>query len=219
MPKHKLKPNLELEKARMKRVITQLKKNYPNATCSLYFHSPFQLLVATVLSAQCTDEKVNQVTPVLFKKFPTPEKMAKADHEIVEKIVYSTGFYRNKAKSLISLSQNLLKKFNGEVPREIGKLTSLSGVGRKTANVVLGNAFQLQEGIVVDTHVGRITRRLGFTKNKDPLKVEKDLVAVVPQKEWTLFSHLLINHGRKECPSRRPKCDICCIKKDCPKVI
>lgn len=195
---------------RMKKIIAILKKTYPDSHCSLKYETPFQLLVATVLSAQCTDHRVNLVTSVLFAKYPDARAMARASVPEIEKLVRTTGFYKNKALALKELSQAIVYNHNGKVPETMFELTRLRGVGRKTANVVMGNAFGKNTGVVVDTHVGRITRRLGFTSHKDPEKVEEDLVVLIPKRDWTLFSHLLIDHGRAICTARtNPACDRC----------
>lgn len=199
-----------------KKILQKLAQLYPDVDCALNHKNSFELLSSTILSAQCTDERVNMVTPILFKSYPTPEKMAKAPLEKLEKIIRSTGFFRSKAKSLLEMSISLVEKFNGQVPRTMDDLISLRGVGRKTANVVLGNAFGINHGVVVDTHVGRLSRRLGFTKQKDPVKVEKDLMKIVPEKDWTLISHQLIAHGRMICKSQRPQCMKCPLSSLCP---
>ena len=173
--------------------------------------------MATILSAQCTDVRVNIVTPALFEKYPSAEAMAKARRPTLEKLVQSTGFYRNKAKSLNEASKRIVAEFNGQVPDTMEDLLSLQGVARKTANVVLGNAFNKNIGVVVDTHVGRLSRRMGFTKEKDPKKVEQDLMKIFPQKNWTQLSHLLIWHGRRACSARKPDCENCIVKNQCPK--
>lgn len=197
-------------------ILKELAKLFPNPNCALDHQTPFQLLIATILSAQCTDVRVNKVTPNLFAKYPTPQKMAKANLEDIEKLIQSTGFFRSKAKSLQSSSRDIVEKFDGLVPQTMDGLTSLRGVGRKTANVVLGNSFGINVGIVVDTHVGRISRRLGFTPHKDPVKVEQDLMKVVPQKDWTVLSHRMIMHGRATCKSQRPLCEVCKLAPLCP---
>lgn len=202
------------EKAKI--VYDKLTKEFPDAHCELYHNSPFELLIATILSAQCTDVRVNMVTPVLFKKYNCPEKLMKASPADVEKIIHSTGFYKNKAANIIHCSELLVEKYRGELPRTIEELTELPGVGRKTANVVLGNAFNLNYGIVVDTHVKRITNLLGLTKSENPEKIEEDLMKIFPQEQWTQLSHLLIFLGRKTCIARRPKCEECCLNKICP---
>lgn len=208
---------LSSEQKRMKEILRVLKLAYPEAECSLSFKSPFQLLVATILSAQCTDERVNKVTPELFKRFPTAKAMAKADLKEIEKLIQSTGFFRNKAKSILETSRELVEKYQGEVPEEMEKLVALRGVGRKTANVVRGVAFG-HPGLVVDTHVGRISRRLGFTKSQDPVKVEHEMMEIVPREDWVIYSHLLIDHGRAVCTSRKAMCEECDLARLCKKV-
>lgn len=188
---------------------------FPAAKCELDFKNPLQLLVATVLSAQCTDKRVNQVTPALFKKYPTVEKLASAPREDLEEAIKSTGFYRNKATSIQGLAAQILEKHNGNVPDDMQSLVKLPGVGRKTANVVLGNAFGVP-GITVDTHVGRIARRLGWTSNTDPVKVEFDIMELFDPKDWTMLNHRLIFFGRRICHSRKPACGACPLAKICP---
>ena len=195
-----------------------LTKEYPDARCELDFNSPLELLVATVLSAQCTDKRVNAVTPVLFNRFPTVTKLAGAKISDFEKIIYSTGFYRSKAKNIKELANKILKDFNGEVPKTLAQLVTLPGVGRKTANVVLGNAFGIP-GLTVDTHFGRLSRRFGWSQETDPVKVENDVAKLIPEKEWTLLSHKLIWHGRRICHSRKPECGICPLAKLCPSAV
>jgi len=197
-------------------VVRRLREEYPDAECALKHGDPFQLAVATVLSAQCTDEMVNKVTPALFRRYPTPGKLARARQATVEKMVKSTGFYRNKAKSIRGLARKLVDDHGGQVPRTMEELLALPGVARKTANVVLGVAYGLAEGIVVDTHVKRITRLLGLTKETNPVKVERDLVALVDRADWIDLSHLLIRHGRKVCTARKPACDRCVLHDRCP---
>lgn len=199
-------------------VFRRLKKLYPDAHCELNHSNPFELLIATILSAQCTDVRVNMVTPALFKKLPTPQKMAKAKLEEVEELIKSINFFKNKSKALIGCAQMLLSDFDGEVPQTVEELSSLPGVGRKTANVVLGNAFNINTGIVVDTHVKRTTHLLGLTKQTDPEKVEQDLMNLFPNETWTDLSHLLIFLGRRTCIARRPQCDLCVLKDLCPSV-
>ncbi len=196
----------------MYRVLT---KSYPNVRCELDFNNPFQLLVATVLSAQCTDKRVNQTTPVLFKKYKSIKKMAKADLGDIEKLVKSTGFFRAKAKNIKSLSEKIMNDFDGHVPERLEDLITLPGVGRKTANVVLGHAFNTP-GITVDTHFGRLSRRFGWSKSNDPVKVEFEVGYLIPQKEWTNLSQRLIWHGRRVCHSRKPACGACSLSKLCP---
>jgi endonuclease III len=208
---------IENQQKRMVKVIAHLKEFYPEAKCSLDYQSPFQLLVATILSAQCTDARVNIVTPALFKKFPNAFKMAKADVNELEKLIQSTGFYRAKAKSIHQMSQALVQEYGGEVPQEMEKLTQLRGVGRKTANVVLGVAFGASS-LVVDTHVKRIAYRLGFTQQTDPVKIERELMDITPKKDWTDLAHLFISHGRKICTARKAHCEECPVNELCPKV-
>lgn len=198
------------------RLLPALRKAYPDAECALRHGSPFQLLAATILSAQCTDARVNMVTPDLFRRWPTPDALAGASQGEVEEVVRSTGFFRNKAKSLRGMAAALRDRHGGEVPRTMEELTALPGAARKTANVVLGTAFGIAEGVVVDTHVGRIARRLGLTRHEDPVKVERDLMAVLPREEWTMFSHRLIHHGRRVCTARAPKCGECPVAELCP---
>lgn len=200
------------------RVVRRLRADYPDAECALVHDTPLQLLVATILSAQCTDARVNLVTKELFRTHPTAESLARMPLEELEKAVQSTGFFRNKAKNIQACCQQLVEKYEGQVPKELDALVELPGVGRKTANVVLGTAFGLATGVVVDTHVGRISRRLGLTEEKDPVKVERDLMEVLPRKEWVMFSHRMIHHGRQICVARRPKCEQCSMRKFCPKI-
>ena len=192
-----------------------LSKEYPDACCELDFESPFQLLVATVLSAQCTDKRVNAVTPQLFAKYPNVKKMANAKISDIEKIIKSTGFFRAKARNIKALSEAITFRYNGEVPAVLEELVTLPGVGRKTANVVLGNAFDIP-GLTVDTHFGRLVRRFGWTEETDPVKVERDVAKLIPKKEWTHLSHRLIWHGRRICHSRKPACGACPLAKHCP---
>ncbi len=193
-----------------------LKRAYPDARCALDSASAFELLAATILSAQCTDVRVNLVTPVLFRRYPTPSALAAAHQGDVEEIVRSTGFFRNKAKNLIAMAQALVADHGGEVPNTMAALHALPGVGRKTANVVLGNWFGQNEGVTVDTHVTRIARLLKLTRHTDAVKIERDLMALVPQEDWTLVSHLLITHGRAVCIANRPKCGECVLVSICP---
>ena len=197
-------------------ILRILRKTYPDAHCELAHRNPFELLVATILSAQCTDVRVNMVTPTLFEKYPDAQAMAGARQEDLEEVIRSTGFYRNKAKNIRAASAALTGKHGGEVPRDLDSLTVLPGVGRKTANVVLGNAYGIESGVVVDTHVGRLSQRLGLSKHRDPVKIEQDLVKVVPRESWTLWSHLLIWHGRRRCFARKPDCDHCELSALCP---
>ena len=197
-------------------VFSRLKRAHPDAHCELDYETPLQLLVATILSAQCTDKRVNMVTPTLFRTFPTAASLADASQEELEEIIKSTGFFRNKTKSLIGLGKALVERHRGEVPDSMDALVRLPGVGRKTANVVLGNAFRKSEGIVVDTHVARVSLRLGLTREKDPVRIEQDLMPLFPRDDWALLSHLLIFHGRRVCEARRPKCEICVLSNICP---
>ena len=189
---------------------------YPDAHCALDFTSPYQLIVATILSAQCTDKRVNMVTPELFRRYPTPEALSAADPADVEEIIKSTGFFRAKTKSLIGMATGVTERHAGEIPREMDALVALPGVGRKTANVVLGNAFQTNVGVVVDTHVTRVSQRLGLTRQTDPVKIEQDLMKLFPQEGWTMLSHLFIEHGRQVCIARKPKCEVCPLTDLCP---
>ena len=197
-------------------VLSRLKREYPDAHTELDYKTPLQLLMATILSAQCTDKRVNMVTPLLFEAFPTAAARADAPPEKLEEIIKSTGFFRNKTKSLIGLGKALVERHNGEVPDSMYALVKLPGVGRKTANVVLGNVFAKNEGVVVDTHVGRLSLRLGLTKEKDPVKAEQDLMPLFPREDWALLAHLLIFHGRRVCVARAPKCEICVLSEICP---
>jgi endonuclease-3 len=189
---------------------------YPDAHCELDFKTPFELLVATILSAQCTDKRVNMVTPVLFSRYPTVEGLAHARQEDVEEIIKSTGFFRNKAKSIIGMASAVVDRHGGVVPSTLDELVKLPGVGRKTANVVLGNAFDINEGVVVDTHVGRLATRLGLTSETDPVKVEQVLMGLFPPEHWTMLAHLLIFHGRRVCDAKNPRCGECTLADICP---
>jgi endonuclease-3 len=197
-------------------VVARLKAEFPDARTELDWRNPLELLVATMLSAQTTDVQVNRVTQTLFAKYPKAEDYADAVPEELEEDIRATGFYRNKARSLRGMASALVEEHGGEVPRTMPELVALPGVGRKTANVVLGNAFGVDEGIVVDTHVRRVSGRLGLTRNQDPVKVEQDLMQVVPEEDWTVFSHLLILHGRKTCKARKPDCPNCVLNDICP---
>jgi len=201
---------------RTEEILGRLRNEYPDSHCALIHRDPLQLLVATILSAQCTDKRVNLVTPALFARYPAAADFADAPLTELEEAVRSTGFYRNKARSLKGLGQALVADHDGEVPRTMEELVRLPGVGRKTANVVLGNAFGIAAGVVVDTHVGRLSQRLVLTSNKDAVKVESDLVEIVPEEAWTLWSHLLIDHGRQICRARRPNCGDCVLVDLCP---
>jgi endonuclease-3 len=203
-------------KARVRDVIRRLKRAYPDAKCSLNHTNPFELLVATILSAQCTDERVNIVTADLFRKYKKPEDYLKVSPRELEKDIQSTGFFRNKTKSIQGTSQMLTEQYGGTVPHTMEELLELPGVARKTANVVLGNAFDIKAGVVVDTHVTRLSHRLNFTQQKTAEKIEQDLIPIVPKKDWVIFPHLLIAHGRKICKARNPLCDQCPVEKQCP---
>ena len=208
----------EAKTARTNRIISGLRKAYPDAHCELNHSSPLQLLIATILSAQCTDKRVNIVTADLFKKYRTAQDFAQADPSRLEQEIRTTGFFRNKARSIKTCCQSLVEKHGGSVPKTMEELIELGGVGRKTANVVLGNAFGVNVGIVVDTHVARLSMRLGLTMEKDPVKIELALMKLVPQKEWALFSHLLIWHGRRRCYARNPDCPGCEVRTLCPRI-
>jgi endonuclease-3 len=197
-------------------ILARLKQEYPDAHCELDFETPLQLLIATILSAQCTDKRVNMVTPELFSTFPDAKSLAAADPEKLESLIKSTGFFRNKTKSLLGMSAAVMERHNGQVPATMDELVNLPGVGRKTANVVLGNAFSKNVGVVVDTHVGRLSVRLGLTNETDPVKVEQALMPLFPQDDWALLSHLLILHGRRICIARTPKCGLCILNDICP---
>jgi endonuclease-3 len=202
--------------ARARKIIRILRKTYPDARCSLDFSTVHELMVATILSAQCTDERVNQVTPALFAKYPSIRDFAEADLTELGQDVFATGFHNNKAKAIKMSAQQLLERHGGEIPRTLDELVRLTGLGRKSASVVLGAGFGLAEGIVVDTHVGRISRLLGFTKEKDPVKVERDLMKIVPKKDRIDLAYLMIDHGRAVCKARRPDCTHCPLAKLCP---
>jgi len=198
------------------KIIKELQRLYPDTRCFLHYKTPFQLLCAVILSAQCTDARVNIVAPELFKVFPTPEKLAKAKIKDIEKLVKSTGFYHNKAKNLQGAAQALLGLYKGKMPKTIEEMLEIPGVGRKTANVVLGEVYGISEGITVDTHVTRLSNRLGWTKHQDAVKIEQDLMKIVPREEWLHFSHRLIQHGRAVCDARKPLCSVCTLTKWCP---
>jgi endonuclease-3 len=210
-----MRKSLPEKKVRAKAIYRQLTKSYPNVRCELDYNSAFQLLVATVLSAQCTDKRVNQTTPALFKKYSNPKKMAMADLKDIQKLVKSTGFFRAKAKNIKGLSNIIVEQFDSNVPGNLNDLTTLPGVGRKTANVVLGHAFGIP-GITVDTHFGRLSRRFGWSKQNDPVKVEFEVGELIPEKEWTNLSQRMIWHGRRVCHARKPACGACPLAKLCP---
>jgi len=203
-------------KKRIGPILEILSRTYPNATCALHFKNPYQLLIATILSAQCTDERVNKVTPEFFKRYPDPKALAKAARNDVEEAIRSTGFFRNKAKSLQESAKSLIDNYGGQVPNTMEEMVKLPGVGRKTANVILGTALGVESGIVVDTHVKRVSGRLKLTKQADPEKIERDLMKLVPWGEWVAFGHQMIWHGRQICVARKPKCKICPVADLCP---
>jgi endonuclease III len=209
------KPQLKTSPARIAKIIAGLQKAYPGATCALLHRNPWELLIATILSAQCTDARVNMVTPALFRRFPTPAAMAKASLPEIEEIIRTTGFYHNKAKSISGAAKAVVERFAGEVPRTMEELLTVPGAARKTANVVLGTAYGIAVGVVVDTHVLRLTRRLELTLNTEPKKVEQDLMKIIPKDHWINFSHELILHGRAICIARKPRCADCVIEKEC----
>ncbi|HEY6807904.1 MAG TPA: endonuclease III [Gemmatimonadales bacterium] len=206
----------EARKARTRKIVARLAREFPDARCALDHETPLQLLVATILSAQCTDARVNLTTPALFAKYTSAGALAAANPATLETEIRSTGFYRNKAKSLLGMAAALVERHGGQVPDSMDELVRLPGVGRKTANVILGNAFGKNDGVVVDTHVQRLSGLLGLTRQKTPEKIEQDLMALVPRPKWTIFSHYLILHGRKTCIARRPKCEACRINDLCP---
>jgi len=216
MKKTKKKESPEALKARARKIVGRLERAYPNATCALDHHSALELLVATILSAQCTDARVNKVTPVLFAKYRTPGEYASADPKVFEREIQSTGFFRNKTKSILGMAQALVERHGGNVPDTMEELVELPGVGRKTANVILGTWFGKNEGVVVDTHVHRIARLLKLTRQDDAVKIERDLMALVPRGKWSVFSHMVILHGRTVCIARRPRCDVCVLSDLCP---
>lgn len=203
-------------RARAAEVYDLLREEYPDARCALDHADAYQLTVATILSAQCTDARVNMVTPELFDRYPDAESLAGARPEELEEIIHSTGFFRNKSKNLIGMAEAVVERHGGEIPDSMPDLTALPGVGRKTANVILGNAFGADEGVVVDTHVRRLANRLGFTRQKDPIRIEKDLQSLFPRERWTMLAHLLIFHGRQVCVARKPRCEACVVSHLCP---
>lgn len=204
-----------MNKKKVQKILEILESTYPEAKTSLHFKTPHQMLVSTILSAQCTDARVNMVTTALFRKYPDIETFATAKQEELEQDIRSTGFFRNKAKNIIGASKMIVQRFDGKVPNNMESLTSLPGVARKTANVVLQNAFGIVDGVVVDTHVGRLSRRIGFTKENDAGKVEKDLMKILPKEKWGIFSYMLIDHGRAVCKSAKPACENCVLNKLC----
>lgn len=207
--------SLEEKKKRAVRIVRALKKTFPDAQCKLTFRTPFELLVKTILSAQCTDERVNRIGETLFQTYPGPEEFAKVSQPTLERAIHTAGFFRNKARHIRACAQLLLEQYNGQVPQSLSELTRLPGVGRKTANVLLGNAFGIP-AMVVDTHVIRITQLLKLSRSWDPEKIENDLMEMIPKKEWVSFSHRIADHGRAVCIARRPKCFQCSVEKECP---
>ena len=212
-----LKESFEKKKNRLSQILSLLKKSYPTAKCALHFNNPLELLVATQLSAQCTDKRVNLVTKDLFRKYKKAEDYAKASLRDLEKAIKSTGFFRNKARNLKKTGQSLEKDYGGKVPKDFEKLTGLAGVGRKTAHVLMGNAFGISSGIVVDTHVRRLSNRMGLVHTVNVHQIEKNLERLVPKKNWIMFPHWMIEHGRKICTARKPHCSLCCLYKLCPR--
>jgi endonuclease III len=205
-------------KAHARRVVSALKRAYPAATCALAHSNPYQLLVATILSAQCTDARVNMVTPELFRRFPNSTSLAEAEPADLEALIRSTGFFRAKSRSLLAMARQVVDRHDGKIPADLDALTALPGVGRKTANVVLGTAFGIASGVVVDTHVKRLSRRLGLSSQNTPEKIERELMQVVPRSQWVDLSHRLIHHGRRVCMARSPRCDSCTLEPICPKI-
>jgi endonuclease-3 len=217
LPASKTKPKKKIDLKKQARTIERLlRKEYPDAKCELDYRTPFELAAATILSAQCTDKRVNMVTPALFARYPNARALAAAHQEDVEEIIKSTGFFHNKAKSLIGMAKAVVLHHGGEIPRTMDELVVLPGIGRKTANVVLSNAFGLNEGVVVDTHVARLSKRLGLTKLTDPVKIERALMPLFPQESWGLLSHLFIWHGRRVCDAKKPRCADCVLRRICP---
>lgn len=210
---------MEPVRARVVKIIAILEKEYPHSRTALEFETPFQILVATILSAQCTDERVNKLTPALFRKYPTVEAFAKADRAELERDIRPTGFFRNKAKSIIGASAKIVRDFEGRVPDTMAELVTLPGVGRKTANIVLSAGFGRAEGIAVDVHVKRLSGRLRLSRQEDPDKIERDLLRIVPEKHWLDFNYLLVNHGRGICQARKPKCPECRLAEPCPSAL
>jgi endonuclease-3 len=203
------------KKERVAAILEKLDEMYPDATCALHHHNAWELLVATILSAQCTDKRVNEVTPGLFKKYPTPQDFAAARQEVLANDIRSTGFFNNKAKSLIGAGKAIVERFGGKVPQTLAELITVPGAARKTANVVLGTVYGIAEGVVVDTHMLRVSKRLDLTKNIEPVKVEQDLMKIIPKERWILFSHQVIHHGRALCVARKPKCVECRLNQIC----
>jgi endonuclease-3 len=210
---------MEPAKERIGKIIRILRRKYPDSRTALHYETPLQILIATILAAQCTDERVNKVTPGLFAKYPTASDFAKADRAELEAEIRSTGFFRNKAKSILGATQKIMKDFGGEVPSTMAELLTLPGVARKTANIVLSSGYGKAEGIAVDTHVRRLSGRLGLSRQDVPEKIEKDLLKLVPRKDWLDFNYLLVNHGRKICQARKPMCPRCAVRKLCPSAV
>ena len=210
---------MEPAKERIGKIITILRREYPHSRTALQYETPLQILVATILAAQCTDERVNKVTPGLFRKYPTAADFAKADRTELEQEIRSTGFFRNKAKNIIGAAKTIVESFWGEVPSTMEELLTLPGVARKTANIVLSSGFGKAEGIAVDTHVRRLSGRLGLSRQLDPEKIERDLLKIVPRRDWLDFNYLLVNHGRKICQARKPQCPQCAVRKLCPSAV
>ncbi|MEW6777492.1 MAG: endonuclease III [Bdellovibrionota bacterium] len=208
---------LEARRQRALKIAAILTKQYPDAECALDFKTPYELSVATILSAQCTDKRVNMVTPEFFRRWPDAASLSRANQGEVEKVIHSTGFYKNKAKNLLGFAKKITEEHGGKVPGTMEELIHLPGFGRKTANVILGNAFGVP-GLTVDTHMSRLSNRMGLTKEHDPVKIDRDLMALLPDSEWTMFSHRMIHHGRAVCDARKPKCPDCAVEKICPKV-
>ena len=214
-PTRPARPGRGADPARVRTILRRLDEAYPAATCALHHDNPFQLLISTILSAQCTDVRVNEVTKTLFPKYPNPKAFAYADPNELQQDIRPTGFFRNKTKSVMGASKKIIEEFHGEVPKTMEQILTLPGVARKTANVVLGTAFGISSGVVVDTHVQRLSNRLDLTKNTDPRKIEQDLMQIIPQEKWILFSHQLIWHGRRICQARKPKCLECNLEPIC----
>lgn len=215
-PKKKPAKRFAPAEKRAPEIYDRLRAEYPDAKCALDHRNPYELIVATILSAQCTDVRVNMVTPALFERFPGAPSLSEAAPEVLEGMIKSTGFFRNKTKSLLGMANAVMEKHGGEIPNTMEQLVKLPGVGRKTANVVLGNAFGIDEGVVVDTHVSRLSNRLALSRETDPVKIEQDLIALYPKERWTMLSHLLISHGREVCDARRPECERCVVNQLCP---
>lgn len=216
MPSKVKRPKTASERrARVDQILRGLDEMYPGATCALHHHNPWELLVATILSAQCTDKRVNEVTPGLFAKYPTPEDFASVRPEVLANDIRSTGFFNNKAKSIVGAARKVVREFGGQVPRTMEEMLTIPGAARKTANVVLGTAYGIASGVVVDTHVQRVSRRLDLTRQTDPVKIEQDLIKIIPQDRWILFSHQIIHHGRARCQARKPRCAECLLDPLC----